>query len=400
MPDTLTADLATGADDLESPEVSTEPQSLESMLDSAIDSEAPLNEPPADDPTAPDDNVDRGDGRNARGRWVGKGDDPKGAEAAKAPDAGAAPANTASLEAPKNTFKYRAMGQTHDSGAVVGEDGSVTFPPEKHGELREAFNALHQRQATFVPTLQKLESENQQLKQENESLKSGTGEHEAKAQALVNALTAALSEQDDEKSLGMLWELRGKFPQLLKDAEIAHLKGQLAKPATPAAPAKEESPYRPEPAMPTPDVVLASLRDTIETWSIQHFPKEHAFHGLTPADWQQIAKESEGTPFAFIRVATAEDAKQYSGVEAGQPVFDTDRLFAAVEKHATTQRAQRAAAASTAELAAKNARRTQATITAPPSAGGTQAPPKSGARQFKNKEEYEAWKRSDEIDDD
>src|SRR6185503_20350608 len=100
--------------------------------------------------------------RNAAGQWVGKGAEPKPGEAPPATGAPAAAAAAApgaqppAPEAGKSPFRYRAMGQTHAlEGATVDAEGNITVPAAKTAELREAFNALHQRNASFVPSMQR-----------------------------------------------------------------------------------------------------------------------------------------------------------------------------------------------------------------------------------------------------
>ena len=374
MSDTLTADLATGAETPsflpsdDAPVTTTEPQDLGSMLDKALE-----DAPPVDDPSAPDDNVDRGDGRNARGRWVGKGKDPKEETAAIAPKPGEQPPP---VEPPKPaaTFKYRAMGKTHESPYALDEKGNVIIPPDKHGELREAYNALHQRQAEFIPSVQRLQQENAALKQQVEQAKSGTSAVDAQAQKIVEFFTNVANEADDVKALEMMYNMRRDFPLLMANAKAAHLEARLQAGQQPAPKQEERSPYRDEaPSMPTPEAAAAATTEWLEQFKV-----DHEFRDLSAADWQQIERDAQGSPFAFLRVATPEEVQKRQAAQ-GQIVFDTDRLYASIQKHAKTQADARATAKATAELAAKNATRTQATISAPPSAGGTQPPPKGAA---------------------
>lgn len=292
------------------------------------------------------------------------------------------------VEAPKPLpFRYRAMGNNHElEGATEDADGNVMIPAAKKGELREAYNALHQRQATFVPTLKKLESENAQLKQQAES----KGQRETQASQIIDMLGAVMTIADPSERLTKMWEFSERFPQLKLEAEAKFWKEQATRGTQATKP--EAAPQQQTSDMPSPAALVAQTKDAIDEAKI-HFP------ALTDSDWQQIEQESSDTPFAFYRLATAEDAKQYQ-VQVGQVVFDTAKLKARIAKvtdAAKDTEAQRAAERKRVELAQANARKTQPSIAAPPSVTGghAPAPKRKGAPSQK---EIDDWFNSDKLE--
>lgn len=412
----LTADLETGAgpsasptstESSSSPLASPEPQSLDALMDAALEGEGPASPEPI-----PGVGVDRGDGRDVRGKFATPAE--QAAAAAKAAATTPAPPAPGTKPPAPNTpaageqtpavvaspFRYRALGQTHElEGSTVDADGNTVIPAAVAGRLREAFNALHLVQGEFAPTIEKYKTDNQQLAARVKELTEGRGASETKAEALVSALTAAFQEPDDEKALAMMWQLRSGFPKLLSDAERDHWKQEAerartsAAPPAPAAGSGTPAPAAAQPrSMPTADAARATTTEYVEQFKIHH-----AFRDLTPADWKQLDDRYKATPFAFLRLATADDAQKHAGVQPGEVVFDTDALEADIRTHASTTATQRETARRTTELATANARRTMPSVAAPPTASGTQAPPKS-PRRFNSKEEHDAWWQSDEFD--
>lgn len=403
MSDTLTADLETGAGTSAIPSSSptpTESPSMDSLMDAALemDTSDELSTAPVEQ--APVKGVDRGDGRDAHGKFATKAEQDAADAAAKATTtAPPAKADTTVQDAPKPggatkaPFRYRSMGATHDvPDAVVDADGNVSIPAARSGELREAFNALQLVRGEYAPTIERYKADISQLTAKLAEATESRGAEETKAQSLVTALTAAFSEPDDEKALGMLYQLRQSYPGLLANAERDHWKAQAERRTTAPAPTAPAATAPASPTMPTLEAARATVSEHVE-----HLKISHEFRGLTEGDWKQLAERYDATPMAFLRLATAVDAKQYPGLAEGTVVFDADALVADVQAHATTTTKQRETAAGQVQLATANARRTTATVTAPPTSSGTQAPPKS-PRRFTSKEEYEAWKQSDELD--
>lgn len=393
----MSADLETGADESITPEISTDApeQSLSSLLDNALDTEPSIQAEEGETPEQTKARIDRGDGRDATGKFVGK---------EKPPEAAAPPNPEATPETPaaptKAPFRYRALGKTNDvPGSEIDDTGRITFAPAEHARLAQAFNALEVMSSPTGPSalIERHKQEAVQWKQRAEQAEQATTARDQQAGKLVEALTAAFSEPDEAKSLEMLWAMRQNFPLLLANAEREHWKAQAERAKQPAAPVapQAEAPQAAGRSLPDVEEVKASAVELIEHWKIS---PEH--RGISAEAWKHAEARAAAQPFAFLRPATADDAKSNPGIREGEIVFDRDLLFAEADQYAKRESAARETAAAQAKLAAKNAVRTQTSITAPPVAGGTQPPPKGGNQRFKTKEEYEAWKQSDEIDED
>lgn len=323
--------------------------------------------------------TDRGDGRTADGKFAKKGEEPATPEATTA-----------------TPFKYRAMAQTHElEGATVDTAGNVLIPAAKVPELREAFNARHLAQGHFQPVLEKKEAENVTLRQQLAEFQETRSLADTKAEQLVSALTEAMTDPNDESALNRLWALRQSWDKLTAKAEATYWQNEAKRGKTAATPKAEAptQPQSPSSAMPAPDDAKATTREHIEQMKV-----DHTFRGITQEDWKQFEADAEAKPFAYLRLATAQDATQFPGVQAGQVVFDTDMLTAAVQQFATRRTSERETAEQSRRLAADNARRTQPSVNAPPTPGGARAPSKANrGPAFTNAKDVEAWLNSDEL---
>lgn len=368
----MTADLETGAVDTT---LTTDPQehSLSSLIDTAIESDDTPDTAPE---PVPDTKADRGDGRTVEGKFA-----PKPKDEAAPPDPAKPPAATQQTEQPptaptkaptKAPFRYRALGKTNDvEGSEITDDGKIVFPQSSHSRLAQAFNALEVMNGQFGPLLEQRNARIAELEREVEASKGTVSATDAQASKLVEYFTGIANEPDDEKALNMMWQLRQNFPALLAKAEADHWRGQAERQNKPAQPAQPAAPVAPAgPSMPSAADVKAHAVETIEHWKIT--PEFRAFG---PETWKHVEAKVNAQPFAFLRPATAEDAQRHTGVREGALVFDTDLLYAEFQGHHERESAARETAAKQAELKAKNAVRTQTTITAPPTAGGTQPPP-------------------------
>lgn len=299
--------------------------------------------------------------------------------------------------AEKIPFRYRAMGNTHDlEGATTDAQGNLTVPAAKVASIREALNAFHVASAETFPTLQRTQTENQQLRQRLESIGQERTLADTRAEQLTSALSQAMAEPDDAKFIEAVFGLRQNWANLTARAEAAYWKTQAERgaKAPPAAAPKEQAPAATARTMPPPEAAVHSTREFVEDAKV-----DHTFHDLTPADWKQYEQQIAGTPYAFLRLATAEDAKQHEGVQVGEVVFDTDMAATHVRAFASARRQARETAKGQTALAADTARRTQPKIDTPPSptAGKTPAKGKGASGSFSTKKEYDAWLESDEL---
>ena len=228
---------------------------------------------------------------------------------------------TPKIEEPVKPFEYRSGGQTH---AIEGL--KVDGTPEAVGKLRQVLNWAH-----WAPQLQ---SENAQLRKQVETV----GENETRARALVESLTPLLTEQDEAKALEEFFRLRGEFPNKLREAEVNYWKQRAM------------GGQAPEPQRAASNLPDEGVAREVTTAHIEDLKFVHDFRHLSADDWKQYAELATVNPYAFIRPATAEHAKQY-GVRQGEPVFDTDALATHLKAFA-----QRISAAREAEAQAKKAR--------------------------------------------
>lgn len=282
-------------------------------------------------------------------------------------------------------FQYRVKGETKAAeGFLQNPDGSIVVSAEKAGELRYLLNAKEMlgQESEFVNTVK---AENAALKQELQRSKAGENEETTRAKALVDAYARMLEEPDEAKAIEAFFRLRTEYPVLLAKAEANYWKSRGGA----KAPARSDAPETPQ-GLPAREDAIEATTDHIE-----HLKLDFKFRDLSADDWKQFVDRSARTPFAYIRPATAADAKAHD-VTVGQPVFDTDALAQDIELHAASVRAARETATRQAKVAADNARKTQPSIDAPP-VPGSSAPPAKGQRSFKNEQDIDTWFDSDEL---
>jgi hypothetical protein len=282
-------------------------------------------------------------------------------------------------------FQYRVKGETKAAeGFLQNPDGSIVVSAEKAGELRYLLNAKEMlgQESEFVNTVK---AENAALKQELQRSKAGENEETTRAKALVDAYARMLEEPDEAKAIEAFFRLRTEYPVLLAKAEANYWKSRGGA----KAPARSDAPETPQ-GLPAREDAIEATTDHIE-----HLKLDFKFRDLSADDWKQFVDRSARTPFAYIRPATAADAKAHD-VTVGQPVFDTDALAQDIELHAASVRAARETATRQAKVAADNARKTQPSIDAPP-VPGSSAPPAKGQRAFKNEQDIDTWFDSDEL---
>jgi hypothetical protein len=372
--------------------VTTEPKTLDDVLNEVDDELA------AEATTVA--GVDRGDGRDATGRWVKQNADgtpapeppaepaPTAAPGTPAPPAGAP--ETAPLAVSGGTFRYRANGATHEfPGATLDEKGAVLIAPESVGQFRAVLNAAKLAEGEYLPLIEQYKSKVQQLEAQ---VGQGTAA-EAQATALVASLSAALEHPDEIKALEAFYTLRESLPSLTAKAEAAYWRSRASAPSPykEKEPAAAEAPAPTQPNLPTPEAAHQATTEYLERCKIE-LPE---FRDVTPDDWKQLAGTLQRTPYAFLRTATPEEV-QAGAFAQGEVVYDTDQFLAFVQAETAKARQARETAKTQTKLAADNARRTTPQVTAPPSASGTTAPAKA-AKQITSKQDADDYWDSDEV---
>lgn len=347
-------------------------------------------------------------------RWYNDGKIVAGAAPAGAAKPGdLAPASPSKVEAPDPAivddataadapvpFKYRAMQETHElkDALLDPKTGDLTIKAASVGQIRQALNALHARDVEVIPTFDRLQKENADYKARVTELESGQGQKEAMAGQLMDQLQNLFTMPDEDAAAKLFFKMRDDFPRLQLEGKAKYWEQQAKRGKGPGAPATApkapaDAPTAPESLRATPEMALDATRSYIEDQKVTNL----ALRDLTAEDWQQYNALIGKTPYAFARPATAADAKEY-GVRAGEDVFDNDLALEHLTAFATARRAARATAASSAKVAAQNARTTQPTIDAPPVPGADRVPTATAkVARINSREDYEAYMNSDEI---
>lgn len=382
-------DILNEADDTEETVTETSTETTESAEAEASTKavETPATETAAtEEVEATTERTDEGYTKDARGVWHR----PDGTIASKdeVERLGAAAPTTESAPVVQPVpFQYRAAGATHAlEGATLNEAGDLVVPATQVSAIREALNARHLVQGEYGPTLERYKSEVAELRQR---VTQGTA-GEARATALVDALSNIINTPDDTEAVEAFFALRANFPSLVAKAEADYWKTRATSGQQPRGQQPETARTEASPALPDANKALDHTLDVLESVKL-----EHTYRDVSADDWKQIEAQVRRTPFLFFRPATAEEAQQYEGVAPGEIVFDAD----AVKEHIEQRAAQRRKARETATAARFNANqapkvptlrpRTTATVAA--SAGKNGQQPKGWEDRFK-----EAWSDDDD----
>lgn len=301
------------------------------------------------------------------------------------------PAETTEPAKPEK-FRYRYNGENHEMEGFDYDPttGAVTVKPEHVGLLRDAMNARHvladgrdinEGLRAQVAELQGQLTERQQVETVEQ----------AQVRTLLDHYGKALEEPDDIAAGEAFFMLRAQYPVLMANAKARHYQQQLesARQAPKQAPQKEPE-NTPASVLPAREIAVKHTQEYV-----QQLKLDHAYRDLKAEDWKQLDARYERTPYAFLRPATAEEAQQY-GYAEGEIVFDTDAFSADVTEYVSTLRSGRETAESRAKLAADNARRTQPSVTTPPTPGGGRAPAKA-SKPITSKEELDDWWENSEL---
>lgn len=300
--------------------------SLDRAFDAAIpdapeggDAPAQASEaPPSVPESAPQIGVDRGDGRDATGKFVGKGmvgDAAPGTEQPPPPPTpeGVVPPVDGEVAKAPDPFRVRFRGAEHEviPGAVVREDG-LLIPKDHIGKAQELFG-----QAL------KFDSERMALKEQ--MVRARQSEAMAKAnEAALNAEIARLFEiasnpNDDElvvQAVQYMLDLRQSRPILEQKLVLEREKAELA--------------LQRELAAPDPDQTREHITQQVVTTAQEHLQSfEPYLQGLTDEDAQTLLQRVLDDPerYAYRTGHRLTEREQAAGVQPGQIVFDADALY-------------------------------------------------------------------------
>jgi hypothetical protein len=291
-------------------------------------------------------------------------------------------------------FQYRAMGANHAlDGASVDKDGNLLVKAEQVGTIRQALNALHMAEQGTIPIIQERDQRIGELGGQVEDLRV-LGQT---AEALISLIEKIVKDPSDETAVNEFWKLRqGGWDIHMARAENQYLASKLQRASNGTngrgAPDRANGNGREQPAadagMPDVETAQATTTEYLEQAKL-----DNRFRALTADDWKQLETRLQRTPYAFLRKATAEEARQF-----GPIVFDIPAFVQEVTDYHTSLTRQRDTATKRTKLAVDNARKTQKTIDAPPVPGGGRQPAVAGKKQgFQNEKEVDNWLESDEL---
>lgn len=396
--------------------MSDELSALDRWLDTDDEDEAPAaatsepasaarEEPPAPEPEAEVDEPliarsgeDRGDGRDAQGRFVGKDGESKeaaeGADAAAgAADAtapavdGAPPAVQGEAQAaePEVPFTFRAVGQElFVPGSKVTKDGVLIG--------QEGLELVSKYLGMGV----KLEAERAEIKRAKFEMQMERAANEAFAKE-ADALMQIAQVQDDQQ-FAEAWlayglELRGKVPLLQQEMALSKREAALR---------LQEVMHQPDP-MDLREQDDRVVQDDIKAGVVEELRQLPELNAMTDADWRELQAIIAAEPGRFYYKAGRELRPEEiaAGIQPGQVVRIGERIVAEArrinryraEAKAETERARKAAedAQRVAEQNAKKLAGAQPRASAP-----TSVPRKAPPRAVEDDEDdmsFEALKR-------
>lgn len=279
-------------------------------------SDAPAEPAPeTDEPLIERAGEDRGDGRDAQGRFVGKEGEAQ-ADAPPAPDAAAQPATPgAEGEAPPPVadvpYAIRYNGQEIVvPGAKVTDEG--VFIPKASAELVSA----------FLGKGVKLEYERADLRREKASVEIEKASVSSMKQE-IDTLFKLAAEPDDQQ-FAEAWlayglELRQALPTLEREMALGKREAELR---------LREEMHRPDPEdqhQQVEQVVQQTIQSFVEA------AKQHPdFSVMRDEDWASVSGFILQAPQSFLRQAGARltPLEQQAGVQPGEWYFDQDRAVA------------------------------------------------------------------------
>lgn len=321
--------------------------------------EEPTPDATADAAETPSEPTDRGDGRDAQGRFVAKATDPESEDTAPAeaateheatptPDPAKAetetpreeaPAQETTPDAPAEPFSVRYGGKDLVvTGSVVTKDGIVI--PNDQGELVR----------TLIGKGLKLDETREQVRRERIEAEQIKATAKAETDALrgeLDQLFAIAQIADDntfaQKGLEYLVELRQSLPLLRERVAFAKERAEfeLARKA----------------AEPDPEQRAAELNRAFDVTVQQEMSRLRAhpeLKGMTDADWQWIEQRVRSDPGVFLhRVGMQlQPWEQEHGFTPGETVWHGPRFHEVVR--------QRSQYRNDLNAAAENARKAQA----------------------------------------
>lgn len=338
---------------------------------------------------APAERTDRGDGRDATGKFVGKpGEEPPvdvtsptaDAVAPNAEPVAAQPATEAPVEA--RPFAVKALGQEYTvDGSTIQPDGSVVFTPE-------AAQALHRNFGRAILLAQR-ENETRAMKQQVRAEKAATEAYYKPIETQWEALKGAQSLEEFQEIAAGMWLNR----------EIIDKERELAKREVLLTAPQEVSPDEQR------EAVERDLDNEIGAHA-RALQKADWAKGLTVADWREIEDDMRAVRTSFV-------VQNQEGL-----FYDHPRAAEFVQRQAVRILRERGRASATSQAATVAARKNAAAgvtaVNAPPGVGtGTPAarpaqpkplqpskaltPEERKAQRQAELDEYRRWRDGEDL---
>lgn len=328
--------------------------------------------------------ADRGDGRDAKGRFA-----PKGEKEVQDPQDQPAKAADENVDSPTQAPKAEATPETPPGDAVVGEVTASPFTVRFGGKDYGIEGAVRTDTHILIPAAQeetvgryigmglKYETERGQIKQEKAQLSVEREMFTAETGPVmeeVKNLFAICAIQDPnefaEKFSAYAWELRTSLPLLRERMELSKSRQELEVQRRMAAPDPETV------AQQHSSLAFDTAKNHLADWK-----RDPQTKAMTDEDWRWIEARIQRDPLYFLHRAgerlTAEESE--AGVQPGEVYFAVPKLLDVVNTRLEHRRdlvsaleAQKKAVS----LAKENAiRQSRTTVPPPPASGGADAAP-------------------------
>lgn len=356
-----------------------EPDDTPSGVDVATNESpaTPGAEPTAEPPTQ--EVLDRGDGRDPKGRFAPKGEKPvEQVPEAKAPDA-AIPTQAAAEATPETppgqaeveqgspeSYSVRFGGQDYQIPGAVRTESHVVIPREQE----ETVNRYIGMGLKYETEREAIKREKAQTAVEREIFTAETGPVMEEVKNLFDICSLPDEQQFAEAITAYVWKLRESIPILKERMELSKKRQELT--------IKERM------SAPDPEEVAQHLHQTSVTTAEAHlasWKQDPQTKPLTETDWQWVQGRVKADPAYFLqragRQVTSEEAQ--AGVSPGEVYFNQAKLSDLVNirlEHRRDLARAVEAQKQAVSLAKENAvRQAAGSVPPPPASGGADAAP-------------------------
>lgn len=376
-----------GVDDLD--------QSFQAILDEPVTAEGGESPPPAvttETQGSPDPVVsgDRGDGRNAKGQFVGseQPSEKAGENPPMTPPVGETQAPPIPVSpAVEEPFRVRFKGAEHEviPGAVVREDG--LFVPKEH------LQSVHEAWGRALKYDAERAEVKEQLLRSRQAEATAKADQEAIARQIEDLFQIASTADDDQlavQAVEFFLRLRNERPILEERIALRREKAELE--------------LQKQLQAPDPEQFRAEI-----TQQVVHTAGEHLrsflphLAGLTDDDQQTLLDRVLHDPerYAYVAGQRLTEEERAAGIRPGERVFDARTLYADAQIiHRYRQQILAAQKDAEAKVVAaqRNTTQIQNAAPPPPPAPSPERPAPSSQKGERKSQTYEEWKEQFDRD--